>query len=276
MKTIPFTKMVAAGNDFLVLDNDVETDCNLSLHLAIRMCARHTGIGADGLLILEPSKKTDYKMRIINADGSEAEMCGNGARCLAAYIVHRYNESKKIFGLETMAGVIEATANGECARVRLSDPKDYRADVSFKVNGRLLHASTIDTGVPHAVIFVDSLSQIAVETIGRTIRFHDFFKPRGTNVDFVEQLNRNLVELRTYERGVEAETLGCGTGAVAAGLIGFCKANPHVQNQKSAAMKVKTKSGEVLDVTFDIHEGILSNVWLKGSARFVAQGEYYV
>jgi diaminopimelate epimerase len=144
------------------------------------------------------------------------------------------------------------------------------------VNGRALHASTIDTGVPHVVIFVDGLPKIDVETLGRAIRFHSHFKPRGTNVDFVEQQNENFVELRTYERGVESETLGCGTGAVAAGLIGFLKAHPNIQTQKNAFMKVKTKSTEILQITFEFSHNKISNVWLEGSVQFVARGDYYL
>ncbi len=280
MKTIPFTKMVGAGNDFLVLENlasrnpSLGKDASLKI-LATQMCSRQTGVGADGLLILEPSKKADYKMRIINVDGSEAEMCGNGARCLATYIVRHCQDTKKTFALETLAGLILAQAKGERARVRLTDPRDYQPGIALKVNGRMLHVNYIDTGVPHSVVFVEGLSKIDVETLGRTIRFHDHFKPRGTNVDFVEQLRADLVELRTYERGVEAETLACGTGAVAAGLVSFLKANPNISNKKDASMKVKTKSKEVLEITFDLTDHKISEVWLDGSARFVAEGEYY-
>lgn len=273
MKTIQFTKMVGAGNDFLVVEN-AGTGRSLS-PLAVKMCARQNGIGADGLLLLEPSKKADYKMRIINSDGSEAEMCGNGARCLAAYIVRHRGEKKKQFTIETLAGILLAEAKNEVARVRLSDPKDYRGKICLDVNGRRLNVSYIDSGVPHTVIFVDGLKTIDVDSLGRTIRTHDEFKPRGANVNFVERLSQNFIELRTFERGVEAETFACGTGAVASALIGYLEANPLIETKKGASMKVKTKSGEVLDVSFDLSEGKISNVWLKGSAKFIAQGEYF-
>jgi len=272
MKTIQFTKMVGAGNDFLVVEPQSKIDFK---KLAVPMCERHTGIGADGLLILELSKKADYKMRIINSDGSEAEMCGNGARCLAAYIVHHREETKKQFTIETLAGILLAEAKDEIARVRLSDPKDYRGKICLDVNGRRLNVSYIDSGVPHTIVFVDGLKTIDVDSLGRTIRVHDEFQPRGTNVNFVEQLDRDFIELRTYERGVEAETFACGTGAVASGVIGYLQANPSIKTKNGASMKVKTKSKEVLDVSFDLSKGKISNVWLKGSAKFIAQGEYF-
>ncbi len=273
MKTIPFTKLVGAGNDFIVIDS---AQISSKLHypkLAIAVCDRHMGIGADGLLITAPSKKADYRMRIINSDGSEAEMCGNGARCFAVYVVSR-GEKKKRFTIETLAGILEAEAKGEIARVHLSDPTDYREKISLKVNGRTLNVSYVDTGVPHTVVFVDGLKTINVDNLGRAIRAHEAFKPRGTNVNFVEQLDRDFVRLRTFERGVEGETFACGTGAVASALISYLNANPLIISKDKASMKVKTKSGEVLDVSFDLNNKKISNVWLKGSAKFIAQGEY--
>ena len=272
MKIIPFTKMVGAGNDFIIVEN---FPANIDLKkFAIQICARQTGIGADGVLILESSKKADYKMRVINSDGSEAEMCGNGARCMAAYIVRHRKETKKQFSLETLAGILLAEARDEVAKIRLSDPKDYQKEICLDINGRRLNVSYMDSGVPHTIVFVDGLKKIDVQTLGETIRHHEHFKPRGTNVNFVEQLDSDLVELRTYERGVEAETLACGTGAVASALIAYCHSNFEIKNKKGVFMKVKTKSGEILGVSFDLSDGKIFNVWLKGSAKFIAQGEY--
>ena len=273
MKTIPFTKMAGAGNDFVVIDAHNGMDYTM---LTEEVCDRNNGIGADGLLILDKSKIADYRMRIINADGSEAEMCGNGARCIAAYIVRNRRPKKKLFSIETLAGRILAEASGESAKVRLSDPKDYRPNVALNVNGRQIHVPYIDTGVPHTIVYVDGLGDIDVKNIGHAIRFHEQFKPRGTNVNFVEQLNADLVEARTYERGVEDETKACGTGAVAVGIVTYLKLHPEVKNTAKAKMRVKTKSGEVLEITFDIKKGTVTNVWLKGSAKFIAKGEYYV
>ena len=281
MKTVEFTKMVGAGNDFVVIDAlnagpAVSHLDNKIKEMARAMCARETGIGADGLLILDKSKKADYKMRIINADGSEAEMCGNGARCMAVYIARNKSPRKKLFKMETLAGIILAQAREETATVRLSDPKDYAAEISLHVNGQKIRVSYIDTGVPHVVVFVHGLKNIDVNSIGRIIRHHHRFQPRGANVNFVEQKDRGLVEVRTFERGVEGETLACGTGSVAAGIVGFLKANPDVENIIKANLKVLTKSTGTLDVTFNLKNKKISDVWLTGPAKFIAKGEYYV
>lgn len=274
MRKIPFIKMAGAGNDFVVIDHDPSLDYS---KLASKICARQTGVGADGILVFDRSANTDYKMRIINADGSEAEMCGNGARCMAAYIVSKSLTNKKLFGMETLAGIILAEAEGEIAKVRLSDPKDYRPGIPLTVAGQKLQVDYIDTGVPHVVLFVEKLREIDVNALGAIIRNHGQFKPRGTNVNFVEMVRDGHVEVRTFERGVEGETLACGTGSVACAIISFLHANPKIKERVDASMKVLTKSTELLEVSFDLLAGNkITNVWLKGSARFIAAGEYYL
>ncbi|MDP8212173.1 MAG: diaminopimelate epimerase [Candidatus Zapsychrus exili] len=273
IKKINFTKMAGAGNDFIVVDVQKNIDYK---NLAKKVCDRTNGIGADGLLVLDKSKKSDYKMRIINPDGSEAEMCGNGARCLAAYITKNKKPKKQMFSVETLSGEILCRAKKEIAIVRLKDPKGYKDSITLSINKQKIHVSFIDTGVPHIVIFVDKLENINVSKIGRDIRFDTKFKPKGTNVNFIEQINKNLIDARTYERGVENETKACGTGSVASAIIAYLKTNPTIKNKQGATMKVKTKSGEILEVCFDIIKGTAINVWLLGSAKFIAKGEYYV
>ena len=265
--------MAGAGNDFILIDGPVNGDLK---KMAVKACDRTGGIGADGIIVLDKSRKADYRMRIINADGSEAEMCGNGARCLAAYIVRNRKPKKKLFSIDTLAGTILAQARGETANVRLSDPKDYRADIEIDVNRHPLHVSYIDTGVPHAIVYVDDLEMIDVYKLGQVIRHHGVFKPRGTNVNFVEQQRADLVDVRTFERGVENETKACGTGSVAAAIVTYLKSHPQVKSQRKARMSVRTRGKEILDVTFDIVDGHVTNVWLKGSAKFIARGEYYL
>lgn len=267
--------MAGAGNDFIVIDARKGIDYK---RLTLKACDRTGGIGADGLLILDKSSKADYRMRIINADGSEAEMCGNGARCIAAYIVRHKKPEKKIFSIETLAGIILGEAKDETATVRLSDPRDYRPNIPLIVNKRKIQAHYIDTGVPHTIIYVQGLDGIPVNEIGPSIRRHEAFAPRGTNVNFVEHVRDDLVAVRTFERGVEGETKACGTGSVAAGLVSYLQFHPETinQNQKKARMHVLTKSGETLRITFDITDGRLTNVWLKGSAKFIAAGEYFL
>ncbi len=272
-KSIQFTKMAGAGNDFIVVD--AKKGLNYK-RIAVKACERTNGIGADGLLVFDKSKKADFKMRIINADGSEAEMCGNGARCMAAYIVNNKKTKKKSFTMETLAGILEAQASGEIATVKLSEPQGYKPAITLTVNKRKINVSFIDTGVPHTIIYVDNIENINVKKIGNIVRFHKKFQPKGTNVNFVEQVGKSLVHARTYERGVEDETKACGTGSVASAVITYLKSNPDIKNKKNASMKVKTKSGELLVVTFDVSQGVPTNVRLKGSAKFIAKGEYYL
>ncbi|MCK5214706.1 MAG: diaminopimelate epimerase [Candidatus Omnitrophica bacterium] len=270
-RSILFTKMAGAGNDFIVIDAKKGIDYK---QLTKKICDRTNGIGADGLLICDKSRKSDYKMRIINADGSEAEMCGNGARCLASYIVKNKKPKGKNFSIETLAGTIIATAKGEVAHVRLSQPKGHRPNIPLTINGQKIHVHYINTGVPHVIVYVDDLNKVDVKTIGNAIRFHKKFKPRGANVNFVEQIKNGLVAVRTYERGVEDETKACGTGSVAAAIVSYLQANPGITSKEKASMKVLTQSGETLNTQFDLTEGGIENVWLKGSAIFIAEGNF--
>jgi diaminopimelate epimerase len=269
MKIMKFTKMAASGNDFVVIDDRLSRIKSSKLSaLANRICDRKFGIGADGLLLLEKSKLADVKMRIFNADGSEAEMCGNGARCVALFS-SRARKSPQV-NIETKAGIIKSEIKGENVRIRLTDPKNMESDIAIKVNNRNLRVNFIDTGVPHAVIFVEGLKNLNVNDIGRTIRFHKKFSPRGTNVDFVQVEGKYIIEIRTYERGVEDETLACGTGSVAAALFFALKTNT------TGKINVKTKSGEMLRVYFKKTSKSFRDVWLEGKAGIVYKGDYYV
>ncbi|MBF0478183.1 MAG: diaminopimelate epimerase [Candidatus Omnitrophica bacterium] len=271
-KTIKFTKMEGAGNSFIIIEP--VKDLNLKTFTQ-KVCDQSTGIGADGVLVCEKSKKADFGMRIINADGSEAEMCGNGARCLAVYIRQTRDPKKIQFTLETLAGQIMCEAKGEVANVRLSAPSGYLPDVPIKVNSKTMKVNFLNTGVPHVIVFVHDLDQINVAEIGKAIRNHVQFKPKGTNVNFVEQVDGTLVRNRTYERGVEAETNACGTGSVASAIVTYLKTHPYIMDKKAALMKVQTRNGDILEVRFDINNGVINNVWLKGNTKFIAQGEYY-
>jgi diaminopimelate epimerase len=273
MMKIPFVKMVGAGNDFIVIHAQKDLDY---VKFTQAVCARQAGIGADGVLILDKSFKSDYQMRIINADGSEAEMCGNGARCMAAYIVANANPAKQLFSMDTLAGEILAEASGDVARVRLSNPRDYTPNIDISVAGRNLTVHYIDTGVPHTVVFVEQLPEVDVNGLGKIIRNHSRFAPRGTNVNFVTPAGDGMVEVRTFERGVEGETLACGTGAVASALVAYMQMYPSKKEQAAASMKVLTASKEILEIGFDLHEGNkIDSVWLNGTAKLIAQGEYF-
>jgi diaminopimelate epimerase len=274
MKKIRFTKMVASGNDFVVLEKaSLVSGLPKYKELAKIICDRKFGVGADGLLLLQKTKNADIKMRIFNSDGSEAQMCGNGGRCVAFYAKNKNFPDKSHISVETNAGIIDSVINGSLIKIKLTQPKDLRLNFAVKLN-RVLKANFINTGVPHLVIFTQGLDRIDVETLGRILRFHKDFAPAGTNVNFVEITGNKNISVRTYERGVEGETHACGTGSVASAIIsagvlrGWQDGNYHV--------RVLTKSKEVLQVYFDCLNKKIKNVWLQGTARIVYQGDYYV
>lgn len=262
MKLIDFTKMSASGNDFVIVKDRLRSKILHPQILAKKICHRKYGVGADGLLLLGKSKLADIKMRIFNPDGSEAQMCGNGARCTALYL------AKRNVNIETKAGIIISKINGNKVKIRLTNPKDIKLDIPIKFGSRNLKVNFINTGVPHIVIFVEGLDKIDAVDIGRFLRFHKKFAPKGTNVNFIEVLGKNSFEIRTYERGVEYETLACGTGSVASALILALKTN--VGNK----IKVHTKGGEILTVYFAYSGDKFSNVWLEGEARIVFKGKF--
>jgi len=253
--------MVGSGNDFIVIKS--KPSGNLS-QLAKLLCDRKFGIGADGLLLVDKRNDAGLAMRIFNADGSEAQMCGNGARCAALF------NGKRKARLFTLAGIINTEIFGDKVRIQLTEPKEVKLDIPLKVNNRQIKVNFINTGVPHAVVFVKDIDDIDVNYIGRNIRYHKKFAPKGANVNFVEVKGPNTIRIRTYERGVEDETLACGTGSAAAALI-FA-----LINNLDGLIKIKTQSAEVLKVYFRREENRFTDVWLEGSARIVYKGEYYV
>ena len=269
MRQIQFVKMVASGNDFVVVEVPQFPSTPALKALAKKICQRKYGVGADGLLVLEKSRIADVRMRVFNPDGSEAQMCGNGARCVALYRSHVAPGGSHV-KIETKAGIIYAEVINDNVKIKLTDPTGLRLDIPILINNRKLQVNYINTGVPHTVIFVESLDKINVVGIGRLIRYHNKFIPKGTNVDFIEVLSRDSIKIRTYERGVEDETLACGTGVVASALIFSLK------TKTGNEVKVLTKSREVLTVYFRKAGNRFSDVWLQGMARIVHKGEYYV
>jgi diaminopimelate epimerase len=259
MPVITFTKMVGSGNDFVVVDRKLPGNPS---RIARAICDRTFGIGADGMLLLEKTKKADIRMRIFNADGSEAEMCGNGARCTAFYL------GRKTAAIQTTAGIILSQVNQGLVRIQLTNPTGIKSDIPVKVGGRTLKVNRINTGVPHVVIFTGGLDKIPVFGLGRLIRTHPRFAPKGTNVNFIEVLNKNSFRIRTYERGVEDETLACGTGSVASALIFALKGGA------GNKINVHTRSGEVLRVYFDRIGDTFDHVWLEGKAAVTFKGVF--
>jgi diaminopimelate epimerase len=264
MSEITFHKMEASGNDFLVIDNR-KGAVKDPKRFALDVCRPHVGVGADGVLLIEPSKKGDFFMRIVNADGSEAEACGNGYRCVGLYAKNILGLSESI-RMDTPAGLIDVHVNAKTIKAKMTDPKDYREQIKIDLGEKNLTGAFLNTGVPHVVIFAEGLNQTPVTELGRAIRHHELFQPRGVNVNFAEMAGPNALAIRTYERGVEAETLACGTGTVAVALVAA------LTGRAEGPVQVKTKSGEILTVYFERSGQSIRNVFLEGNARFVFEG----
>ena len=264
---VEFTKMNGAGNDFVFIDDRAQK-LKFDAAQVVRLCDRHRGVGADGLILLRPcpSGRADWAWDFYNSDGGNAEMCGNGARCFARF-VQRVTGENKDFTFETRAGVIQAAIHGERVTVGLTPPSDLRLNLSFPLLKELTVIHSLNTGVPHAVIFVPDADKAMVQSTGEEVRRHPYFAPRGTNVNFVEVLGPNSIRVRTYERGVEGETLACGTGVTASALI---SAELH---QYTSPVKVRVQGGDTLDVSFERKDGIFTDVRLTGPADFVFDGK---
>ncbi|HSH39829.1 MAG TPA: diaminopimelate epimerase [Chthoniobacterales bacterium] len=265
MPKLQFVKMNGAGNDFVMLDNRAG-DVQLGREQIARLCDRHRGVGADGVLLIERAGNgADFRMRYYNADGGEAEMCGNGARCFARF-AERVAGARENVSFETPAGVIAATLKGERVTLRMSDPKDFQADVEVFVLGAHVRGSYVDSGVPHMVVPVPTIEDVDVRQLGSAIRHHERFAPRGANVNFLEQRGSNEIAIRTYERGVEDETLACGTGVVASALI-FAAAG-----EIPGPIQVLVRGGDEMSVDFRRDGSRFTDVTLSGPADFVFEG----
>jgi diaminopimelate epimerase len=265
MPKLRFTKMNGAGNDFVMLDNRAG-DLRLAREQIERLCDRHRGIGADGVLMIEPAANgADFRMRYYNADGGEAEMCGNGARCFARFANRTAGPLDKV-SFETPAGVIAASLEGENVTLRMSDPKDLELNVEISALGQAIRCHYVDSGVPHVVVPVEKIVDVNVRELGSALRHHERFSPRGANANFLETRGPNAIAIRTYERGVEDETLACGTGVVASALI-FAA----TQNAQSP-IRVLVKGGDELQVGFERDGDEFRNVTLTGPADFVFEG----
>ncbi|PYK36842.1 MAG: diaminopimelate epimerase [Verrucomicrobia bacterium] len=260
-----FTKMNGAGNDFVLIDNRAG-EIHLNRSQIAHLCDRHRGIGADGVLLLEkPSNRADFRMRYFNADGGEAEMCGNGARCFARFANKVAAAAAKI-SFETPAGVISAELMDNLVTLQMTEPADLRLNVPLRVAKEDKAIHFINTGVPHVVIPVPQVDDVDVQRDGAAIRCHEMFSPKGANVNFIEKRGANKIAVRTYERGVEDETLACGTGVVASALI-FA-----ATEDANGPIGVLVRGGSELQVGFEKAGTKFKNVTLTGLADFVFEG----
>jgi diaminopimelate epimerase len=260
-----FTKMNGAGNDFVLLDNRAEA-LRLTTAQIARLCDRHRGVGADGVLVLErPTNGADFRMRYYNADGGEAEMCGNGARCFARFADRAAGPLKQLT-FETPAGTIGAQLAGELVTLQMSQPNDLRLGLELPIGGEKIRAAYIDSGVPHVVLPVAKIDEVDVRSLGAALRHHPMFAPRGANANFSEQRGPHTIAIRTFERGVEDETLACGTGVVASALIFAAHENV------AGPIDVLVRGGDTLQVDFSREGNRFTNVTLTGPADFVFDG----
>jgi diaminopimelate epimerase len=266
---VHFAKYSGCGNDFILID--ARSLPPLPPSKIKELCDRNHGIGADGVILLERSLHAHLKMRVFNADGSEADMCGNGIRCLHAFA--RELSFPAALSIETLAGIYQT-----------SEPTPASGDLRFvqvgidtlKLGMTPLHVDGIDcistnTGNPHLVCPVDTLHTIDVDTLGKKLRRHPAFNPEGTNVNFVQTIEKNKLSLRTYERGVEKETLACGTGALAAAYVHMATTGDLVGTR---LIEVETRSGETLNAKFTCELGEVTSVELAGPARKVFEGNF--
>ena len=285
MKKIPFMKFSGAGNDFIVVDNRARViDSRKMAAFVSGVCRRHLSVGADGLIFVEKSRKYDFRWRFYNNDGGEANFCGNGARCVARF-AYLKKIAPKAMRFEGAAGVVEAEVDGEQVTVRVPEPSDIRLNIRLAVpshrrrrsdipgqtsashGGTMLEGHAINTGVPHFVYFVQDTSTAEIMGIGRPIRWHDTFKPGGTNVNFAQVVDRHTIKIRTYERGVEDETLACGSGALASALL------TALVHKLESPITVLPLSGMPLRVSFRQAGERFTHLSLTGEARAVFDGQ---
>ncbi len=270
MKKIPFHKIHGNGNDFILIDDrrGILKGRGLS-PLARQVCHRNRSVGADGLIVIVPSKKADFKWRFFNSDGSEAEMCGNGSRCAARFAVLKKIAPKKMT-FETLAGVICAEVKKDTVNVQLACAGGLRLNIAVSVAGGTRTGHFINTGVPHLVYLSDHLDGEDVQAVGKASRYHEIFQPAGTNVNFVQINGPHRLRIRTYERGVEGETLACGTGAVAAALVAAAL------GKAKSPVTVTTRGGDKLIISFVQDGEEFTDLHLEGKAEVVCEGMLYL
>nr|MDA3969996.1 diaminopimelate epimerase [Desulfobulbaceae bacterium] len=263
------TKMSGTGNDFIIIDHrDPFLTPEEQPAFAKKVCKRMFSVGADGLILIENSADADFQWQFYNADGSKAEMCGNGARCAARY-AHEKSIAPASMSFMTQAGLIRAEVKGDLVKLEMTLPQNTKLNAEFVFGGesRISHFS--NTGVPHVVYFVEDNKTTPVKQWGHEVRFHARYQPAGTNVNFAECTGKSSLLVRTYERGVEDETMACGTGAVACGLLGG------LLGLVESPVAVTSSGGEVLTIYFTIDDGAekaISGVFLEGPAHFIYEG----
>lgn len=258
--------MHGAANDFILVDDRKQTFPVSNKAWIAAIAARRTGVGCEGILLIQPSTKADFRMRFFNPDGGEVDMCGNGARCIAR-LAHKIGAAPASMSIETPAGIVRADVRGDQVLLHMTEPKDWRMNRTLSIDNQSLNYSFVNTGVPHVVVSVENLDSVDVQKMGSRIRYHADFAPAGTNANFIQITGPDSLRVRTYERGVEGETLACGTGMTACGLIagklGLVR----------WPVKITPTSGDRLEVNYELTTDGARNVTLFGPAVHVFEGE---
>lgn len=263
---IEFDKMEGAGNDFILIDNrDGRIPDAVKKSMAVDYCRRCFGVGADGMIFVEKDAELDFAWDFYNSDGSPAGMCGNGARCVARYAV-KIGAAGESMAFRSLAGIIRATLTPGGAKVRLTDVALPAGAETIDVAGRPTTFWLLNSGVPHVSIRVDDVDVVDADGLGRLVRQHARFAPEGVNVNFFTLKSPDRLAIRTYERGVENETLACGTGSAATSIA----AGRFLGG--SSPMTVETRGGGDLIIHFELAGGMAENVYLEGGARRVFSG----
>jgi len=252
-----FYKYQGTGNDFVMIDNRLEAFDKNDSQLIAHLCSRRIGIGADGLILLESEPGYDFKMVYFNADGNESTMCGNGGRCIVAFadFLGIINRDTRFLAID---GPHLAIIDSEHIELKMQDVSTISSNENYHL---------LDTGSPHYVALKSDLEAIDMNVEGAKIRYSEPFNTTGVNVNFAEKINNDTFAIRTYERGVEAETLSCGTGATAVAIAMF-----HSKQTTANAIHLQTQGG-VLKVQFEPHSSSFTEVWLCGPANQVFKAE---
>jgi diaminopimelate epimerase len=265
---LTFAKMAGGGNDFVVIDNRTGRVTD-PVELARRVCTPHLSVGADGLILIEPSARATFRMRYWNSDGSVGEFCANGTRCAARFAFTSVIAPRRMT-IETGAGITGAeVSEGALVTLTLPPPHGFRAEQPLRVGELTIRGAFLVVGVPHYVVFLrDDLWSQDIVPLGRAIRRHPDLQPAGANVNFVVVRGEHEIEVRTYERGVEAETLSCGSGVVASSSVAA------LSGRAKSPISVLTHSGITLEVSLRIEGNQVSDVQLRGDARLIYRAAF--
>ncbi len=268
VKKINFMKMSGAGNDFIIIDNRaglINENINL---IAKKLCSRRYSIGADGLILVENSKKANFRARFFNSDGSEFNLCGNGGRCVARFAFINVIASRRM-NIETKSGSISAEILTNSVKLQMPLPINVEMNKIIIVNGKKFKGHYVKIGDPHFIAFAKDLDKMPFEFIAKKMRYSETFGNEGSNINLIMQKRENRFIIRTYERGVETETLACGSGCVSAAIALFKLQYPYL------TYIFETRSGFILTVYLDIINNEINNIFLEGDARIIYKGEAY-